>query len=295
MSAHIDIRTKVINLIRDDSGKLITYVTTKWVANHAYLVGNRIRPVTYLGITFRCSVAGTSGGTEPAWNTNAGDTTVDGTATFVEDTDDIDRCINSALDIFSQHLPDVAVTAVTGNGTGLYFVPTTWVNEFSFITDIEYPINRIPPSYLDKEMYDVFKDTDGKYNIRMYTLTPSASDSFRVSHTIVRKSITIPFSYIEAFCWLAISLCFNQLANAYIQVTESSISVDRVNFGAIAVNYANRATMYMTLYQKYMGVSEQNNSPISHIGKVASSYPFGIERLTHPRIEKVTRTPFNTR
>ena len=39
--------------------------TTTWQANHAYSVLAVVRPTTFAGYTWKCTVAGTSGGTDP--------------------------------------------------------------------------------------------------------------------------------------------------------------------------------------------------------------------------------------
>jgi len=45
-------------------------------------LGSVIKPTTYNGRQFKCSTAGTSGLSEPSWNTTIGATTVDGTAVW---------------------------------------------------------------------------------------------------------------------------------------------------------------------------------------------------------------------
>lgn len=62
-----------------------------WQASTAYTVrqtgdaktGSVVKPTTANGRYFRCSVAGTSGGTQPTWNTTLGGTTTDGGVTWV--------------------------------------------------------------------------------------------------------------------------------------------------------------------------------------------------------------------
>ena len=62
----------------------------KWRATTAYTVrppsdaglGSAVRPTVYNGRQFECSVAGTSGVSEPAWNLTVGGLTIDGTATW---------------------------------------------------------------------------------------------------------------------------------------------------------------------------------------------------------------------
>lgn len=61
-----------------------------WVANNIevsivafdYKLGSTVRPTAENGRFFRCTVSGTTGGSEPAWNTTIGGTTVDGTVTW---------------------------------------------------------------------------------------------------------------------------------------------------------------------------------------------------------------------
>lgn len=61
----------------------VSYATATWAPSTAYAVGNYVRPLTPNAKKYRCSVAGTTGTTEPTWGTTNGGTTVSGTATFV--------------------------------------------------------------------------------------------------------------------------------------------------------------------------------------------------------------------
>ena len=59
--------------------------TTTWAASTAYSLGDRrlsTGTVPALGIHFEVTTAGTSGGTEPTWNTTVGGTTSDGSVTW---------------------------------------------------------------------------------------------------------------------------------------------------------------------------------------------------------------------
>jgi len=55
-----------------------------WTASTAYSVGNIVRAtsVQVTGLVFRCTVAGTSASTQPAWPTDIGSTIVDGGVTW---------------------------------------------------------------------------------------------------------------------------------------------------------------------------------------------------------------------
>lgn len=62
------------------------YRKALWQATHAYIVGNIVRPVTANGRSYKCTIAGTSGGTEPTWPTTPNGTVVDGAVTWKENT-----------------------------------------------------------------------------------------------------------------------------------------------------------------------------------------------------------------
>lgn len=53
---------------------------TVWQKNKVYGLGNVVSPITANGYTYECITAGTSGNTQPTWNTTLGGTTLDNTA-----------------------------------------------------------------------------------------------------------------------------------------------------------------------------------------------------------------------
>ncbi len=56
--------------------------SSTWAATTAYSLGDRVSGVTEEGVIFECTTAGTSGGSEPTWDTTPGNTTADSTATW---------------------------------------------------------------------------------------------------------------------------------------------------------------------------------------------------------------------
>lgn len=54
-----------------------------WAASLARAVGDRVVPAPRNGFVYRCTVAGTSGSSQPAWPTTLNQTVADGTATWV--------------------------------------------------------------------------------------------------------------------------------------------------------------------------------------------------------------------
>lgn len=57
---------------------------TAWASSSSYAVGQIVRATTVqeFGLVFKCTTAGTSGGSQPAWPTLIGGTTIDGSVTW---------------------------------------------------------------------------------------------------------------------------------------------------------------------------------------------------------------------
>lgn len=55
-----------------------------WQASTAYAVGDIVRPTSANGHLYMCIIAGTSGGSEPTWDTTPGQDTTDNTVTWDE-------------------------------------------------------------------------------------------------------------------------------------------------------------------------------------------------------------------
>jgi len=203
--------------------------------------------------------------------------------------DDFDRNISAALTVFSRHKPDIKAVDVTGNGTHDYSLPTGWIDEFSIIKSIEYPVDNVPEDFLDDDDYKIYQTTTVK-KVRLLTYSPPATASFRVTFTIPRLITTIPDNDIDAFAILAAALCLEELANAYTQTSDSTIAVDSVNWRTKGYEFAQRAKQMMKLYKEHMGIREDDVTPAaSAVTDLEINYPGGQDRLTHPRWKRERR------
>lgn len=61
----------------------ISTAISSWVASTAYVVNDIMQPPTPNGYKYKCTVAGTSGASEPTYTTTIGSTFTDGTATWL--------------------------------------------------------------------------------------------------------------------------------------------------------------------------------------------------------------------
>ena len=67
--------------VRAYGKSLVTYDT--WAGLTAYILTNRVVPVIPDGQCYECTTAGTSGETEPSWNSTPENTTQDGTVVWI--------------------------------------------------------------------------------------------------------------------------------------------------------------------------------------------------------------------
>jgi hypothetical protein len=61
----------------------VVNVITTWAGTTAKIAGNYVVPTVWNGYKYRCTVGGTTGGTQPTWPTTVGNTVVDGTVTWI--------------------------------------------------------------------------------------------------------------------------------------------------------------------------------------------------------------------
>ena len=292
LSTNLDIKTKLIALVSDGASRLSSYTTTQWIANTVYALNARVRPTAtkYKSRTFKATTGGTShAATEPTWPDSSAATVADGTVTWTEDSDDYDRHILGALDIFSKDYPYILLVSVTGDGTQIYAVPTGWINEFSTIISVEYPVSSVPPEYLMNDRYEIINTASGTWKVLLKDVAPTSSQSFNIRFTAQRDATIIPAGYIEAFCWLSSALACTELATTYVNTTDSSITADASNPFEAAVGYADRAAVFMSMYKNYLGIGDGKSVPSLYVSQKTTSYPYGISRLTHPRAERYSR------
>lgn len=203
--------------------------------------------------------------------------------TKLQDPSDYDRNIDFAMGEYSKHRPDEKTEDITGNATNDYDLPSSWIDEFSAIKAIEYPIGDVPATMLDNDIYGIYKEPTA-YKIRLKSYSPSASDSFRITYTILRTAATIPDGDLSAFVSLAAALCLEELANAYAQTSDSLMSADSVNYRTKSQEFASRAKRFKTLYAEHMGLKDGDLTlPASAVTDMDLGYPGGGGRLTHPR------------
>ncbi len=250
MSTHNDIRTRVIAIVKDGSGKLLL------LPDH-----DITDPVTHAVIT-------------------AGRLNSQGALT---NPDDYDRKITAALNRYSKFRPDINAIDITGNGTHDYDLPSGWSHEFSMIASLEYPMGNMPETILDLEDFGIYQTPTGQ-KMRIRTAAPRATEKFRLTYTVLRSATTVPDIDVDAFCNLAASMCLEDLANAFAQTSDPTIDADSVNYRTKSAEFAARAKRLFQLYKDHIGIKEDDTTPpATAVADFDNKYPGGSARLTHPK------------
>lgn len=192
--------------------------------------------------------------------------------------------ILGALGRYSKHRPKISLADITGDGTHLYAVPMGWVEEFSQIESIEYPIDQNPPEFLDADDDYALYVTASAEKIRLINDAPPASESFRVKFTVPRTEATIAQNDIDAVANLAASICLGILASRYIGIGDSTFQADVVNYRTKSQEATARAKTCLAFYNDHMGIKNDGTVPAaSAVVSHEINYPGGGDRLTHQR------------
>lgn len=164
--------------------------------------------------------------------------------------------IEEAMSIFSKYKPRELSASIVGDGTNKYDVPETWVQDFSTIQNVEYPIDEVPPSFVNKNQYRIGIADDGDPQI-IFADNLSASQTLKViftaNHTNIDgatvtdvKTNTIPD--INFHCVVNLSCYCYLLAQASM-----AGSTENPQLNAEIVNYQNRVDAYRRLAKEFLG------------------------------------------
>ena len=160
----------------------------------------------------------------------------------------IDGCIREALTgRYSQARPLKRVADLAGDGiTYRWTINTTnfpgWVQNFSVITDAEYPAGERLPAILAKEEWHVYWPSSVAPEIRLIGITPASGKLLRVSYTAphAEDGSDVPDADFYGAVNLAAVLASWRLHALYNQLGDSA-------FGGDAVDYHSKAAEYRML------------------------------------------------
>jgi len=191
---------------------------------------------------------------------------------------DYTPAVTAALALYSKHLPKTAVKDLSGADSHDLALPSEWVNEFSTIKGVEYPIGEVPPVMIDNDNWALYQTPSGQ-SLRLLKEEPATGESVRVTFTVMRAESDVRTGDEDAVASLAAANCCDLLANIYTQTGDPTISADSVDYRSKGDEYSRRAKALRQRYYDHMGISPDDPQPGFLI--VADAPASGRVRLTH--------------
>lgn len=194
----------------------------------------------------------------------------------------IDSHIAAAVRIYSLHRPLEKVQEFAGDGGYDYDLPSDWIQEFSRITQVEYPYDEQDPTMIPKEEWTVFLKLVGSTQtrvLRFLETSPTAAYYVRVTYTLPHAVTTVYQNDVEAMSHLATSLCLRAIASKMLQTSSPTIGADAVSYAAKSSAASTRAKEFFESYIGALGLDGE----VAALGikEFDTGFSWDAEHLTH--------------
>jgi hypothetical protein len=177
------------------------------------------------------------------------------------DPDDLISAATEALNRYSKARPLEVVVDIPGTGgTHDVDLPIDWIEGFSTILQVEYPVDQVPARIIPRHHYLIYSSPTGK-KLRVMVAYPTAAEMVRQTYTILHSEDSVPAVDLEAVANLAASICLRQLAAAYGQTSDSTIQADTVNYRSKADEFRRLADSFEGLYRTHLGIKDNDTVP----------------------------------
>ena len=175
----------------------------------------------------------------------------------LSDPDDLTSSATEALNRYSKARPLEVVVDIPGSGSHDCNLPDDWIEGFSSIIQVEYPVDSIPARVIDRRHYLMYSSPNGK-KLRIMIANPTADEMVRQTYTILHSEDSVPPVDLEAVANLAASICLRQLAAAFGQTSDSTIQADTVNYRSKADEFRRLADSLEGLYRSHLGIKDND-------------------------------------
>ena len=209
--------------------------------------------------------------------------------TEIEDSD-IEDAVQDAVEGYSRIRPRNRRAEITGSGVYDLTLPTDWQDNFSLITEVEYPAGEREPEIVDTREWIIFK-TSSTTVLRLLKDTPTATETVRiiytVPHTLSASASTIPDMDYQAICYLAAAILCLDLSARYTATIDSTLDADTVNWRTKGDEYARLADRFLVQWNTRMGL-RFGDAVQAATGKADYDWSFSWDRefLTHAGISR---------
>jgi hypothetical protein len=158
-----------------------------------------------------------------------------------------------------------------GTGSTILGTPTGWVDEFSAVQRIEFPVGTNPPTYLQTQDWTLLSSPTAATTYQIQFVSMSLGTGQRVNlewtipHTIDETSSTIPDAQFRPVGWLASSYALLQLAAFYNQSGDSTIGIDSQDPGSKGRDYLALARELRNRYRLFFGLGAENGKAAADV------------------------------
>ena len=200
--------------------------------------------------------------------------------------DDYKGAVSEALKRYAKHRPRVLVADLPGTGAADLALPTGWSDGFSALHSLEYPVGKIPETFLDPRDFKLYRSPAG-LKIRLLTVIPTVAQTVRATYTALHADeTTVSAVDMDAVANLAAAVCLRLLAAKFGQTSDPTLQADVVNYRSKADEFRRLADAFEALYNEQLGIGKESHAPAA--SAIASApdpsskenLPF---RLTHGR------------
>jgi len=203
------------------------------------------------------------------------------------------EAIQNAVAEHSRLFPLTRRRSLAGSGTAVLGTPTGWVDEFSSVRQIEYPVGADIPHYLEAEDWLLISSPTSSTTYQIRYLGGSIATSQRlnlewtVPHVVSETTGTIADPIYRAVATLGASYACLALAGYFTQSGDPMISIDSQSAPSKARDYRELAKEYRSRYRLMIGLGpEDQGADVIAAGVFADvpsqTYQWGERFLLHP-------------
>lgn len=178
-----------------------------------------------------------------------------------------ERAIAAAVARYSADRPLKLVRDITGDGGNQLTPPAEWVEDFSKLIRVEYPIGQYPIRWLPTEGYGVYRAPAGEK--LAFTSAPAAGDDVRVTFTgrqiLTDDEDTVAPGARAALAAYAVADALEQLAARHAADGTPTIDADAVDHNSKADRYRRLAAAQRKQYFEILGIKADRQQVASAI------------------------------
>lgn len=196
------------------------------------------------------------------------------------DPDDYLSAITEALNRYSKVRPLPAVVDIPGDGGHDYDLPSDWLDDFSTITSLEYPVGSVPEQIVDRRDWKIYSTPAGR-KLRLLAVNPAPDETMRITYSVCHTEDSVPAVDLDAVANLAASVCCSILSAAFGQSNNPIIQADSVNYGSKTDEFRRLADFLEGRYKEHLGI--RSTDTVSAAMATAPPPDSSRIRMTHGR------------